>query len=149
MNIEWGSTWRERHELGVLIGETLVSVTGLDIGHDRDGDEVIFITESGKALKLYHEQDCCEHVRIVDIEVDADDFSGAVVLSAEAVEGESKETECGDYQTYTFYKIETTKGGIWMRWLGESNGYYSQSVDILTGKVISNEGAGNDNDKII
>lgn len=141
MNIEWGCRWREKHELSALVGEVLVSATGLDVGHDRDEDEVVFITSTGMALKLYHEQDCCENVRIVDVELDCEDFSGATVLSAEVVQGDSEVVEHGDSQTYTFYKIETTKGGIWIRWLGESNGFYSESVDILTGKVISNKGS--------
>ena len=32
--------------------------------------------------------------------------------------------------TWTFYKIETNKGGLWVRWLGESNEYYSEEVNV-------------------
>ena len=42
-----------------------------------------------------------------------------------------KPDEYSESWTWTFYKIETNKGGIWMRWLGESNGWYSEEVDLV------------------
>lgn len=118
-------------EISVLQGETISNVIGLEV----DSDEVIFTTGSGKQFKLYHEQDCCEHVRIEDLEGDSSDLEGGLVLNAEEVSGWYEDCDdpdtCDDSFTWTFYKIDTTKGGVWIRWLGESNGYYSESVDFV------------------
>lgn len=106
-----------------LKGKTLVKIEGLTIGND----EVRFFTDDGKIMEMFHEQDCCENVRIEDIIGDTDDLIGTPILLAEEV------TEFGDkYQscTWTFYKIGTLKGSITIRWLGESKGYYSEKVNI-------------------
>ena len=135
-NIIW-NTWGPSNVencLSELLGEVISTVEGAETGW-----ETIITTESGKAIKIYHEQDCCEHVSIEDSEVD--DIVGGYCHFAGFVDGKTPANESADdcyydsSQTWSFLKIETSKGSIWQRWLGESNGYYSESVDILGGVV--------------
>lgn len=69
-----------------------------------------------------------------DFEGDEDDILGGLVVSAEErsnsgdEDSEDKPYEYCESFTWTFYDIQTTKGSLWLRWLGESNGYYSESV---------------------
>ena len=111
-----------------LKGKTLAAVSGRVGGH-----EVVFTTTEGEMAKLYHSQDCCESVSVEDICGDFDDIIGSPLLLAE--EATSKENPAGiivseqDSFTWTFYKLDTVKGGVTIRWYGESNGYYSESVD--------------------
>jgi len=47
----------------------------------------------------------------------------------EAEEISNEEPYAGnDSYTWTFYRFSTSKGTVTVRWLGESNGYYSESV---------------------
>lgn len=81
---------------------------------------------------MWHEQDCCEDVRIEDICGDLDDLTGAPILRADE-RTSSGETDGGSH-TWTFYEFATVKGSVTIRWLGESNGYYSErlSIEIFT-----------------
>lgn len=112
-----------------LAGTTLASVTG-QVG----ADEITFITSDGRTFRLRHDQDCCESVTIEDICGDLSDLIGTPILSAD--ESTSTDNPEGitppDYQdsfTWTFYRISTIKGSVVIRWYGESNGYYSESVE--------------------
>jgi hypothetical protein len=117
----------EMAELKDLIGKTLTKVE--QVGDD----EIVFITNEGRRYKLYHSQDCCESVTVEDIVGDLADLVGEPILVAEEAtsdrnpEGVTKEYQ--DSFTWTFYKFATRKGYVDIRWYGESNGYYSESVD--------------------
>jgi hypothetical protein len=92
-------------------------------GNGDGHDELIFTLENGDEYKLYHDQDCCEHVYIEDINGSLSDLVGDPILLAE----ESSNSVIG--MTWTFYRLATVRGFVVIRWLGESNGYYSESVD--------------------
>lgn len=125
--------WGKSVELKVLVGQTIKEIKGLEEG----SDEVRVFTTEGNEYLFHHDQDCCESVDLNDFDGDADDLIGGLITSAEEVEGETlghnegKPSEHCESFTWTFYKIETNKGGVWMRWLGESNGYYGESVDFV------------------
>lgn len=100
-------------------------------GAEQDSEEVVIQTSCGKRFILHHHQDCCEHVRLAEVIGDIKDLLGEPLIEAEEVssEGSPPEPEPHDCWTWTFYKMGTKKGFVTMRWLGESNGYYSESVD--------------------
>lgn len=109
-----------------LLGKTLIKI---DISDDKDR---ITLTDSDEEQYLLsHRQDCCENVMIEDICGDIDDLIGEPLTMAE--ESTNSEDKMGKdiYEsfTWTFYKLATTKGYVTIRWLGESNGYYSESVN--------------------
>lgn len=106
-----------------LKGKVLSSIV------NDDNDSLTFTTEDGEKFLLYHIQDCCEHVRIEDIEGDFKDLLGSPILIAEEVSGETGPYEGSESYLWTFYKLATIQGSVTIRWLGESNGYYSESVD--------------------
>ena len=110
----------------VLKGKTLSSVNG-GVGYG----EIVFVTSEGETYRMYHDQDCCESVSVEDIVGDLQDLVGSEILVAEEVEGESPadfDEKYYDSYTWTFYKFATRKGYVDIRWLGSSNGYYSEGV---------------------
>lgn len=111
-------------ELKALIGKTMVSVT------NRANEEIVFTADDGKTYKLYHEQVCCESVLVEDVCGELADLVGAPLVEAEEVSSyEGPKPDYAESHTWTFYKFRTAKGSVTIRWLGESNGYYSESVD--------------------
>jgi hypothetical protein len=105
-----------------LIGETIVSI-------DQKDDEIIFNTLDNQQIKMYHEQDCCEDVTIEDICGNIRDLIGSPISIANENTNEG-DSEYG-HTTWTFYVLGTNKGSVTIRWHGESNGYYSESVNLV------------------
>jgi len=113
-----------------LRGKILKAISG------KVGDDIIIFTlDNDVQFRLYHEQDCCEACYIEDINGDLEDLIGSEILLAEEVISKDENPEeviVPDYQdsfTWTFYKLSTIKGSVVFRWYGESNGYYSETVD--------------------
>ena len=111
-----------------LVGKTLTKIEG-----GVDNESVKFYDSEGGVYLMYHEQDCCESVSLQDvIGIDLQELVGDPVLYAhEESNGDRPDDyeQGNDSQTWTFYKISTIKGMATLRWLGQSNGYYSESVD--------------------
>jgi hypothetical protein len=107
-----------------LLGKTLTCVEGV-IG----GDTMTFTTIEGKKYQMYHCQDCCERVVVEDICGELIDLIGSPITQAEESTNQDNPPEYHDSFTWTFYRLATAKGQVVLRWLGESNGYYSESVD--------------------
>ena len=109
-----------------LVGRTLCRV-------EQIGDEefVLYLSDTNY-VRLFHRQDCCEHVYIEDICGDLQDLVGEPLLVAEEVSGNTAVPECESVgsHTWTFYRFATRKGWVDVRWYGTSNGYYSESVDV-------------------
>ena len=98
-------------------------------GGERESDVLLFVGAGDTpSFKFYHEQDCCESVSIEDIVGDLNDLVGVPLL--EAREDSQDGSNGNDYEsaTWTFYNFRTIKGSVTVRWLGVSNGYYSESV---------------------
>ena len=119
------SYYSKHYGVYVLKGKTLVSLKDV-------GNELIFETTDGETYRMYHEQDCCESVRLEDVVGDLQDLVGSEILLAEEVDGESPaDFEAYESHTWTFYKFATRKGYVDLRWLGQSNGYYSEGVSFI------------------
>jgi hypothetical protein len=114
------------NELAPMVGATLATITGT-VGDD----EMRFEAEDRRVFVFYYVPDCCASCSVEDIAGDLADLIGSPLVMAEEVSNEP-EPEGHDYcdssHTWTFYKFATAKGYVTVRWLGESNGYYSESV---------------------
>lgn len=85
------------------------------------------ITDKHNIL-FYHEQDCCENVYI-ELMSPLEILNGTII-SCEIVEIPEKYNPY-DHTTSTWLKIATSEGYFTAIWRGESNGYYSESVNYI------------------
>lgn len=117
--------YNNRVEFNILQGLVLEGIL-------NDSDEVLYFVTNGGIFKMYHEGDCCESVTLEDVVGDPRDLKGALIVTAEVAlsseeEGHASYESC----TWSFYKIATPQGDLTIRWFGTSNGYYSETVDIV------------------
>ena len=92
-------------------------------------DEYFQILTDDCVYAFYHQQDCCESVLLTQVDGISDKIIGSRIVIAEVVTDE-KDTEYG-HITWSFYKIGTNKGMIDFRFQGESDGGYSETVDLV------------------
>jgi len=127
--------WSEEIEFSTLLGKVIKKIEV-----DESNEVMRFIISDDEIYKLYHDQDCCEYVSIEDICGDLDDLIDNPILLSECVESnenpEDIKKEDQDSFTWTFYKLSTIKGSVTIRWYGESNGYYSESVSFIKEETV-------------
>ena len=115
-----------RIEFNDLVTEVLVSIKGMKKG----SEEIIFTTASGKKFKMYHMQDCCERVSVEEvIGGPIEGLLNCPIMIAREDVSSGNSPDGDDSTTWTFYTLATVKATVVIRWLGESNGYYSERVD--------------------
>lgn len=131
MELAYSRNGQEWVEFSELKGNVVTKV--------ESGDrKIVFFTEDGFKYSMYHEQHCCESVYVESIVGDLEDLVGEEILVAEEATGDTpSDSKAEPYESYTwaFYKLASRKGYIDIRWLGESNGYYSESVSIVKEKA--------------
>lgn len=112
-------------EVSDMVGRTFTDVRQV-------GDDIIEFECDDGVFTFCHHQDCCEGVSIESIVGDLSDLVGEPLLTAEESTNSDDPPRDGYVEsfTWTFYKFSTRKGYVDIRWLGSSNGYYSESVDL-------------------
>lgn len=119
--------------------------TKIERGRSSEGNDALtFTTSEGEVYRMTHEQDCCESVGIDSIIGDLDSLIGHVILKAEErivcnedpdeVTKENDDFYYDESFTWTIYTLATSENSATIKWLGSSNGYYSESVYLIKGK---------------
>ena len=121
----WDERYRNSCDIKDMVGKKV-----LGIYYDEENFQIL--TDDG-VYAFYHEQSCCEDVWLTQVDGISDKIIGSRIVIAEVVTDEK--SVAGGSITWSFYKIGTNKGMIDFRFQGESNGYYSESVDLIKIKV--------------
>jgi hypothetical protein len=114
--------WRDVHvDVKEMQGQTFTRVVS-------DEDTVTFENDEVR-YTLYHDTDCCESVYVEDIIGDIEDLvNWPLLISREDTNAEGEWRPDEESYTWTFYNFATFKGYVTIRFLGTSNGYYSEDV---------------------
>lgn len=114
-----------------LLGKIMVRAARTIVAGE---DALVFEDTEGCVYTFAHSRDCCENVDIEDIAGDLADLVGSPITLAEESTQDGREASAPargyvpESATWTFYKFATVKGYVDVRFFGESNGYYSESV---------------------
>lgn len=115
-----------------LVGGVIKKIKGLKEG----SSEVIIMMSNGSTYRMEHRTDCCESVSICEVIGDPDDLIGKPLVLARVATRTAEPHECHESGTWTFYTLATNAGTVDIRWLGESNGYYSETVDFVIDRLL-------------
>lgn len=126
-------------DAAALKGQTIKEIKQTD----KDRIEIEF--SDGKKYLMWHSQDCCEDVDIHDIQgggLESLVGSPLIIAYEEIMSGsDGGQTDwpqdvekdghgASESYTWTIYHFSTETANIIIRWLGTSNGYYSESVSL-------------------
>lgn len=106
--------------------EQIEGMTIAAVVYDKE-EESLLIHLNTHVLEMVHIQDCCESVYLADIVGSFEDLIGYPLL--EAFESIVDIGSDDMSSTATYYNFKTIKASVQLRWVGESNGYYSETVD--------------------
>ena len=93
----------------------------------KETSESLLIHLNTHVLEMLHHQDCCETVYLADVVGSFEDLIGYPLL--EVSESIVDIATAGMSSTASYYNFKTVKASVQLRWVGESNGYYSETVD--------------------
>lgn len=114
-----------------LVGKTIISTTAINVGVCA----FEFTLSDGSRVTLYHNQDCCEQVRVYAVNGDPAQLLNKQIAFAEEdnpSDHPSVDDMSGsDSHTITVFTLKAVDGSeLEIVWLGESNGYYDESVSV-------------------
>ena len=111
-----------------LTNKKIIDVRGLNSGSDH----ISILFADGDAIKFYHSQSCRESVEVDDVYGCKDDLVDSILYDIELVQSYDRPRDKYDSSyTWSFYKFRTSKGYVDVRWYGCSNGYYSETVNVV------------------
>ena len=93
----------------------------------KESNESLLIHLNTHVLEMIHHQDCCETVYLADVVGSFEDLIGYPLL--EVSESIVDIATADMSSTASYYNFKTVKASVQLRWVGESNGYYSETVD--------------------
>lgn len=117
------------HDAAVLVGSTI-------IGIQFDEGDLILRMKNRRTWKFYHSQSCCESVYLYDIQGDRlNALFGFPLITSSLDESTDWPEDVGDLDTddsftWTTLMLETDFAKVRVRWLGTSNGYYHETIDL-------------------
>lgn len=116
-----GMTYRTIEELK---GETLTLI------ERNQNEEIVLTCASGRRFRMFHDQDCCESVAIGSVDGDLHGLIGSAIIRAKEEPGHE---DGGKYESVTFtdFVLATETSEVTIHWIGESSGYYSESVEFI------------------
>lgn len=117
-----------------LINQTITDVrVDFEDEHQYSKRILLRLSTHDGYFDFIHWQDCCECVWLEDGLEDLQSMIGQKVLNAYETsqhQDQDEDEDRYDSATWTFYNISTMYKEASLRFIGESNGYYSESVDI-------------------